>query len=474
MDRRIILSYLITYPDLLSSLEIPKNFFDNDPALRKIWSIILGVVNSGEPVQEWEKIIWQKAGEKQLASAFSEYSNLILEHHTTGLTRISVWELQEQIYWQQIKDISENSRGQDRADLLQDLLLKIRDLKRKREGLPVELTKCVSSFPEQEICWLWPNYLPMKYASLVSGDPGSGKTWWTLDLACRLSTGRPWPDGSLSPGPASSLILNIEDRPEDTLRKRISILGGNPNKIFVMDPEKPLDLSKPDHLEILKAEILRIKDLKLMIIDPLADFASINPNVNEEVRQLLNPLIKFSEQFEFCLLITSHFNKSDKRAIDLPAGSKAGFVGKARQVFLISRDPLQPELRHIEPVKYNLAPIPPKPLEIELRPDHYEIRISEHSISTEDNINPERIQARRAKQEAVEFLRELFENRDKIAYKEIRKLANESGLASATLYRARNYLGIVSTEEEGEIFWLHWGLKADKFDLKSGKESKVN
>src|SRR5260370_1047226 len=60
--------------------------------------------------------------------------------------------------------------------------------------------------------WLWPGYLATGNLAILDGDPGLGKSLITLDLAPRVTTGRPWPDGTTNPsGPASALLLCDED-----------------------------------------------------------------------------------------------------------------------------------------------------------------------------------------------------------------------------------------------------------------------
>ena len=44
--------------------------------------------------------------------------------------------------------------------------------------------------------WVWNGYIPAGMISLLDGDPGLGKSTFTLDLAARISTGRAMPDGS--------------------------------------------------------------------------------------------------------------------------------------------------------------------------------------------------------------------------------------------------------------------------------------
>jgi hypothetical protein len=49
------------------------------------------------------------------------------------------------------------------------------------------------------IQWLWRNWIPLGKLVVVDGDPGLGKSTMLVDLAARLSRGRPMPDHGASP-----------------------------------------------------------------------------------------------------------------------------------------------------------------------------------------------------------------------------------------------------------------------------------
>src|SRR3954467_10769866 len=95
----------------------------------------------------------------------------------------------------------------------------------------------ISQLTPQSVAWLWPERLALGKLAILDGDPGLGKSLLALDLCARLSTGRPFPDGSPSPGPANALVLNGEDGPEDTVRPRLQSLGADLERVFVLDRE---------------------------------------------------------------------------------------------------------------------------------------------------------------------------------------------------------------------------------------------
>jgi hypothetical protein len=65
--------------------------------------------------------------------------------------------------------------------------------------------------------WLWPGRLPLGHPVLIDGDPGLGKSLITLDLAARITTGQPFPDGTPGGMAAPVMIVNAEDRARDTI-----------------------------------------------------------------------------------------------------------------------------------------------------------------------------------------------------------------------------------------------------------------
>jgi hypothetical protein len=80
--------------------------------------------------------------------------------------------------------------------------------------------------------WLWPRWLAAGHLHVLDGDPGVGKSTLLGDLAARLSTGRPWPDGAPSPGPASVILLNAEDDAAGTTRSRLAAAGADMARVL--------------------------------------------------------------------------------------------------------------------------------------------------------------------------------------------------------------------------------------------------
>lgn len=56
-------------------------------------------------------------------------------------------------------------------------------------------TRKVSQVEARPIKWLWPGYFPEGALCLIDGDPGLGKSFFTLDLTARVSAGKVFPTG---------------------------------------------------------------------------------------------------------------------------------------------------------------------------------------------------------------------------------------------------------------------------------------
>lgn len=320
----------------------------------------------------------------------------------------------------------------------------------------------VSTICPEPVGWLWPNYFPCAKLSLLSGDPGCGKTWLSLDIAARLSTGNPWPDGSQNGLKENTLILSCEDGASDTFRPRLDRLGANLSRIFLL--QDPLDLSTEHGRALLASEVEQRKP-HLIIIDPAFDYSgNVNPNAVEKVRAMLTPLGALAEDSRAAVLLTSHLNKSSTmQAIYRTSGSASGWIGKARAAFLILRDEEDlgycgRQRRILAPVKTNLSPVEPKPLyflisenaglEFELVPEDFSL--DEHLMVKGHHRTPQL-------DEAKKFVRDVLKD-GPVEASELLEQAQKAGIAQKTLNRAKKDLGIFPSREGGRHGRWMWDL----------------
>ena len=70
---------------------------------------------------------------------------------------------------------------------------------------------CMADVEPEEVSWLWDGRVARGKLALLVGDPGVCKSFLSLDIAARVSTGSAWPDGT-PPCEEGSVILLFRRR----------------------------------------------------------------------------------------------------------------------------------------------------------------------------------------------------------------------------------------------------------------------
>jgi hypothetical protein len=332
----------------------------------------------------------------------------------------------------------------------------------------------VRSFLDVEarsVSWLWPWRLAAGNLAMLEGDPGLGKSLLTLDLCARLSTGRPWPDGSPSPGPANALILNGEDCAEDTVRARLAALGADMSRVFLLDGE---DADDTDHLQLpsgaaLLEQAVAQTRARLVILDPLMDFLDAAVNVNSEtsVRRALRPLVELARQQGVSLVLLRHLNKGVGGKAVYRGMSSIAFGAKGRSTWLVGADPQAPNRRVLAQVKNNMAPDQPSlAFEIVASPEGTPtiswLGTCAWSADQLMGRSPAAAPASSASERAKEFLLAFLADGPRTCH-EVWAAAQQEGLSERTLNRVKPELQIESARVwingAPRSYWLLQGQK---------------
>jgi hypothetical protein len=220
-------------------------------------------------------------------------------------------------------------------------------------SLPV---RPVSQVVPRSLEWLWPGHLALGKLAILDGDPGLGKSLLALDFCARLSTGRPWPDGTPSPSPAACLVLNGEDGEDDTVLPRLQTLGADLDRVFVWHRQLAAPLSLPSQAELL-GEALDFTRARLLVIDPIMAFldANVLSASDQSIRRALFPLYCLAEKHSCVPLMVRHLNKTNLRRALYRGGGSIGLAGACRSAWLVGADPHQSDRRVLAQVKNNLA-----------------------------------------------------------------------------------------------------------------------
>jgi hypothetical protein len=329
--------------------------------------------------------------------------------------------------------------------------------------------------------WLWWQRIPLGKLTLISGDPGLGKTWLLLDILARITTGRDFPDGSPNTlGPRDVLWASAEDDDEDTIKPRFQMLGGDVSRFHSVaflrelvpvgkafkDRESTLDLGQ--HIDKIEEWLAEHPLVVAVALDPLAAFlGKVDTHRNSEVRAILEPLKKLAARRRVGILGNNHLNKcsGETNALYRGMGSIA-FVAAARSSWLVTPDPAVKDRRLFTDVKvtnkkedvggmaFRVGPTVPGAFSWEK--DRVDLTADQALRAGQGPIGPRAP----ARAEAREFLRDLLKNGPVDAVVALDR-ADAAGLCRRTVMTEKKALGIESKRIGGRSGKSVWALPSN-------------
>ena len=318
---------------------------------------------------------------------------------------------------------------------------------------------CFSEVEPEEVKWLWWPRIPKNKLTLISGDPGSGKTFLAIDIAARVTRGDGFPNGTGtsdtgSGEPGKVLYLSYEDGLADTLVPRAQAAGAKLD--YFMRPEI---VPTFEQCEALEALIRSVKPA-LVVIDPVQGFvgSGINWNAVNEVRSVLGRLARMAEEAETTILLVGHLGKGARSSPLYRVLGSIDFAAAPRSVLLVARENQDnpKSSRVLATLKMNLAP-EGEPLAFHIVGEDSSAHIEwQGSVNTTAAELLEPQEDSTAKEEAVGFLMSFLAEGPRPA-REIYAEAEAAGISKRTLKRAKKILGASSRKEGMDGPWV-WEL----------------
>lgn len=245
--------------------------------------------------------------------------------------------------------------------------------------------------------WLWPGRIPRGAVSLLVGDPGRGKSLVALDLAARVTTGRPWPGAesdALVDDPGDVLLLSAEDSLSRIAHARLQALGADLSRVYVLnaglwrdgtqqDPALRPDLIwapttfgyVPMHAfyalkhdgYALKAALEALPECRLVVIDPITAYLNVTTAGKfEEARQHVMPLATLADARGAAIVALAHREVFRESSGDQREQLRA-LATIARAIHLVDTLPDDPRQRVLASIKNNLSE-PQTPLAFNVEP----------------------------------------------------------------------------------------------------------
>lgn len=470
MNEKEIVGAFILNAKLFDEIDCPANLFQG-PHCKMVFKRLKAAHRNGHPIDTMTLIAdLEKDIPVTFITGLTDAFPKSLA--TIEVVREKVRRLKNERIGEQIIEEAQ-SRGEDvlkgmpvDVSKIKALIAEHEIINKSKEQLELEnvpMSFKMSEVEEKDVKWLWRNYIPSESITLINGDPDSGKTWWVLDLASRVTRGAVWPDGLKGNEPANVYYMTYEDVISQQIKKRIRKLGADQARFFSFNSEYPLNLllSEQEGREKLEADLIKI-DLTngLLITDPILDFTgSTNPNAVEFVRPLLTPLAAMAKRLHFSIAMIGHLNKDQMKSIMYRAsGSTGGWQGKARAAFLIARETQEKRIkRYVFPIKNNWAWPEPVPMEFEIIDEKLSFSISD--IDADSILNPVRGRPPTEKSKAKEIIADMFRGRDEIPSSEIEERTKLMGISEGTLKRVKKEERYISDwrkseNEKAPDYWI--------------------
>lgn len=342
------------------------------------------------------------------------------------------------------------------------------------DGAPVIVR--LSDVKPEPVAWLWPGRIALGKLTLIAGDPGSGKSFLTLDMAARVSRGWAWPDASgVATTPGGVVLLSAEDGVADTIRPRLDAAGADVGRIVALEAirsvgdngresARTFDLSRD--LPALEAAIRSVDGCRLVVIDPVTAYlGGVDSHKNAEIRGLLAPLGPIAERHRVAMVAVTHLNKSGGGPAIYRAMGSLAFAAAARAAWAVSKDKDDLRRRLLLPIKNNIAPdtgglayrIEPLGVggcpAVAWEPDPVNVSADEALAGDRDEGG-----GRTERDDAAEWLRDFLSDGPKLA-RDVLTESKAAGFSKRTIDRAKPVAGVRTRKEAFGGGWV-WELGA--------------
>jgi hypothetical protein len=157
--------------------------------------------------------------------------------------------------------------------------------------------------------WLVNRVWPESAIGFIVGPPKSFKSFFALEMAFALATGKPFLGEFTIPSPRSVLLIQEESGRkafQERIRRAGGIYGQADNAYFISN--RPYNLEKSEGLERLRVEIETHRPA-MVILDPLASFVRGDENRQQEMGAFIRTIRDLRNKYDCAFCIVHHSKK---------------------------------------------------------------------------------------------------------------------------------------------------------------------
>jgi hypothetical protein len=319
----------------------------------------------------------------------------------------------------------------------------------------------LSDLQLQPVEWLWQHRLAAGTLAMLSGEPGSGKTWVALAIAAALTRGRaPCTGEKLQP--CTVLYASTEHAAAQVVHPRFAKLEGDPARLVVLRAAASANSMSSSAGRLrdlaLLEDALQRTQARLVILDPWDDLFSPEVDLHRpaETRPLLDQLAHLAERHRCCILLIRHLSKRIAGRPIRPGHASNGLSAALRTEFLAGSSPdapAQPALLH---VKSNLGPLAP-PLDYRIGEAGSFLWMGLSNLTPDELLSDRPTGAGLPKRKfAAQWLRLYLQDGSR-TQGVIETAAERDGVCVRTLRRAKFDLGVRSSKDGKSGVWC-WTL----------------
>lgn len=330
------------------------------------------------------------------------------------------------------------------------------------------LPRSLADVEIENIDWIVPGWLARKELTIIEGDPGLGKSYFTQMVAKNLCDGKPVPceEESYEPIQGRVAYFDLENTAGTVTKARMECNGMVCYENYFQG-EEPFTIDDEERWQRV-VEVLEDMRPTLIVFDTINTYiGAADTYRSSETQQALGNFKILAVRFNCAVVIIRHLTKGNKdKALYRGQGSIA-FTGAARIVLTAGQSPDDEGTRVIATTKNNISK---KARALTWRIDALPDRNGRKNRSmftwgeftdlTSDDILTVAPAKNNDKEMAMAWLKELLADGASVEGQRIEKMAEARSITKTILNRASDMLGIHKTSKGfGRSKVTLWTLK---------------